>query len=298
VAFPTREVEGIIGSLLEQRSKVEFHFTMSNAPLPTSPLERALRVLETLAAEPEGMPLAGISDELGLPRSATHRLLAELTRCGYVRQLDARGDYALTTKLPAVGLSFLGASGIVDLAQPVIDRLADISGELVRLALVDGDRLTFVAKAQGARSGLRYDPDMGIDVRLSCSAGGHSWLMTLTEERIVELVSRQGFGDPKQFGPRAPTTYKALMKVLEEDRRRGFSVISEMYAPGMSAMAAPVRRRHQNAVAVITIAGPLIRLSVDRMLELGPSLLSAAGELAMASTTSPLLSRRGAASAR
>ena len=164
-----------------------------------------------------------MADELQLPRSACHRLLADLVRCGYVRQLRAQGDYALTTKLPALGLSFLGAAGIVDIAQPIIDRLAEASGELVRLALVDGDRLTFVAKAQGARSGLRYDPDMGIDVRLSCSAGGHAWLMTLSEERATELVARQGFGAPREFGPKAPTTFKALMKVLEEDRKRGFS---------------------------------------------------------------------------
>jgi IclR family acetate operon transcriptional repressor len=78
-----------------------------------------------------------------------------------------------------------------------------VSGELVRLALVDGDRLTFVAKAQGARAGLRYDPDMGIDVRLSCSAGGHAWLMTL-EERATELVARRASAAPRSTAPRRP----------------------------------------------------------------------------------------------
>ena len=257
-----------------------------------STLTRALRILETLAAHPEGLPLAELAGELELPRSACHRLLGELLACGYVRQLRQQGDYALTTKLAAVGLGYLGASGIVDLAQPVIDRMAARSGELVRLALIDGDRLTFVAKAQGARFGLRYDPDMGIDVRLSCSAGGHAWLMTLTEERATELVAKQGFGDPKTFGPKAPTTFKALMKVLEEDRRRGFSMILEMYAPGMSAMAAPVRRRNEPAIGVITVAGPLIRLTRERMLELGPELVAAASELALASSTSPLFAHR------
>ena len=214
--------------------------------VPTGTVDRTLRILEALASQPEGVPLAALADELNLPRSACHRLLADLVRCGYVRQLREMGDYTLTTRLPALGLSFLGAAGIVDIAQPIIDRLAEVSGELVRLALVDGDRLTFVAKAQGARAGLRYDPDMGIDVRLSCSAGGHAWLMTLSEERATELVARQGFGPPREYGPKAPTTFKALMKVLEEDRKRGFSLMMEMYAPGMSAMAAPVlqaRRR-------------------------------------------------------
>jgi DNA-binding IclR family transcriptional regulator len=257
-------------------------------------VERTLRILETLAAHPEGLPLAGIADDLGLPRSGCHRLLNELLRCGYVRQVREFGDYALTTKLPAVGLGFLGASGVVDVAQPIIDRLADTTGELVRLALVDGDRLTFVAKAQGARTGLRYDADMGIDVRLSCSAGGHAWLMTLSEERATELVARQGFGSPREYGPKAPTTFKALMKTLEEDRQRGFSLIVEMYAPGMSAMAAPVQRRNQPAVGVITVAGPLMRLTPQRMQQLGPALVSAAGELALASASSPLFARRAA----
>lgn len=258
---------------------------------PTGTVDRTLRILETLAAQPDGLPLAAVADELNLPRSACHRLLAELVRCGYVRQLRDMGDYTLTTRLPALGLSFLG-TGIGDLAQPILDRLAQASGELVRLALVDDDRLTFVAKAQGARAGLRYDPDMGIDVRLSCSAAGHAWLMSLSEERATELVARQGFGSPREYGPNAPTTFKALMKVLEEDRRRGFSLMVEMYAPGMSAMAAPVPGRGGDVAGVITIAGPLQRLTAARMLELGGPLVEAAGELATAASSSPLFRRR------
>src|SRR4051812_6167925 len=38
-------------------------------------LGRSLGLLEYLAARPEGMALASIADELGMPRSACHRLL-------------------------------------------------------------------------------------------------------------------------------------------------------------------------------------------------------------------------------
>ena len=117
-------------------------------------------------------------------------------------RLPQRGDYALTTKLASLGLSFLSKSGVVDIAQPIIDRLAAATEELVRLAIVDDQRLTLVAKAQGARSGLRYDPDMGIELRLSCSAAGHAWLMKLfPRKRALEAVTRQGFGEPRHFGP-------------------------------------------------------------------------------------------------
>ncbi|RTZ48029.1 IclR family transcriptional regulator [Candidimonas sp. SYP-B2681] len=255
-------------------------------------LERSLGILEHLAGRPKGLQLVTLSQELDIPRSACHRLLAELTRCGYVRQLREHGDYVLTTKLAAVGLSFLGASGIVDIAQPTIDRVAALSGELVRLAIVDEDRLTFVAKAQGAKYGLKYDPDMGIDVCLSCSSAGHSWMMTLTDERAIELVTRQGFGLPERYGPNAPTSFDALLKIVHEDRKRGFSMINEMYAPGMTAMAAPIQRKGEEAIGVITIAGPLVRLTEERMLSLGPDLVEAAKELALASSASPIFRPR------
>lgn len=254
-------------------------------------LARSFQVLEYLAARPEGMPLAAIADDLGIPRSACHRLLAELMEYGYVRQMRELGDYALTTKLAALGLSFLSGSGILDIAQPMIDRMAAISGELVRLAIVDGERLTFVAKAQGARSGLRYDPDAGTDVRLSCSSAGHAWLSTLPEDVALQIVARQGFGRPEDYGPNAPTTVKTLVDILHEARRRGYAMINEMFAPGMTAMAAPVQREGEAAIGVITVAGPLVRLTEDRMRTLAPELIAVAKELAMASGASPIFIR-------
>ncbi|MGO4329429.1 IclR family transcriptional regulator [Cupriavidus sp. 2TAF22] len=254
-------------------------------------MERTLGILEYLATQVEGTPLAAIADELDIPRSACHRLLTDLKTYGYVRQLREHGDYVLTTKLVGLGLGFLATAGIVDMAQATLDRLAETSGELVRLAIVDGDRLTWVAKAQGALKGLRYDPDMGMDTTLSCSATGHAWMLTMSDERALELVSRQGYGQPREYGPNAPTTVKALLAFIHAARERGYATINEVFAPGMTAMAAPVQRRGHPAIGVISIAGPLIRLDEKRMASLGPALLAAAAELAAASHTSPLFNR-------
>jgi IclR family acetate operon transcriptional repressor len=251
-------------------------------------LEKSLAILEFLADCPDGAPLVQIATELDQVRSGCHRTLQELIRLGYVRQLP-RGDYALTTKLASMGLSYLSRCGVVDIAQPVINRLAEATEELVRLAIVDGERLTLVAKAQGAKSGLKYDPDMGIDLRLSCSAAGHAWLMTLDEDTAIAIVTRQGLGDPRHYGPNAPTSVKALLAMLKEHRKHGYSMIQDVYAPGMSSMAAPVARPGEPTTGVIVIAGPSSRLTRERMRAFGPQLLAAAQELAHASQASPLL---------
>ncbi|HEV2676941.1 MAG TPA: IclR family transcriptional regulator [Aliidongia sp.] len=258
-------------------------------------LARSLAVLELLAEHPEGCSLSALATKANMPVSAAHRLLVELSQHGYVRQVRDHGDYMLTIKLVSLGLGFLSRAGIVDVAQPLLDQLATDSGELVRLAIVDGDDLTFVAKAQGAApGGLRYDPDMGLSVTLSCSAAGHAWLSTMAENVALEMVAKQGFGMPTDFGPNAPTSVKALLPYLRRARQQGYSTIVEVFSPGMTAMAAPVKGPNGEVRGVVTIAGPLVRLTEARMAVLGPKLIATAVEVADISSVSPLFKNKAA----
>ncbi len=254
-------------------------------------LERTLAILERLAAEVNGVSLATLADDLHMPRSAAHRLLLELTEKGYVRQSRERGDYVLTTKLVSLGLNYLKYSGVVDLCQPILDRLAESSGELVRLGVVDVDHLTWVAMSQGARNGLRYDPDMGIDAQLSCTSSGHIWLSTLDEDDAITLISRQGLGKPERFGPGAPRSLTAVMKSVRRARKEGFAITAETYAPGLSAISAVIRPPGKGAVGVLAISGPTVRLAEERLRSLAPALLEAATDIAGISAASPLFNR-------
>jgi DNA-binding IclR family transcriptional regulator len=254
-------------------------------------LERTLGILELLSEQGQGMELAAIAERLNMPKSAAHRLLADLQRYGYVRQARDQGEYLLTTKLVSLGLSYLSKTGVVDIAQPLLDRLAEQTGELVRLSVVDGGRLTWVARAQGARQGLRYDPDMGSIARLSCSSSGWAWLSTLKDDDALALIAQQGLGDPKDFGPNAPKSLKAVLKALQDARKLGFALTEETYTAGLNAIAAPVGLAGQLPMGTISVAGPSARLTRERMLAIAPDLLSCAAQLAAASGASPLLVR-------
>ena len=106
--------------------------------------------------------MSSVSTKLSLPLSATHRLLTALCEAGYIKQSREQGDYFLTMKLVSLGLGFLSNAGVVDIAQPMLDRLAEESGELVRLGVLDGESLTFVGKAQGATRGPAIRPRYGL----------------------------------------------------------------------------------------------------------------------------------------
>ncbi|WP_310633539.1 MULTISPECIES: IclR family transcriptional regulator [unclassified Paraburkholderia] len=251
-------------------------------------LERALGVLELLAKNGGRMPLATIADTLDIPRSGTHRLLAMLIEEGFVRQDEEHGEYMLAMKLVSLALIYLSTSGVFDISQPVLDRLAEASGELARLGVVENDHITFVGKAQGAKSGLRYDPDMGSNPPLHCTASGQAWLATLPDERAIELVSRQGGLGPKAHNaPRAPKTIQQFLKDLNGARQRGYGVAIETYETGMTSIAAAVRNPVTNeVVGIVSLAGPSSRLPEERLKELAPYLLEAASDMGAATLSS------------
>ncbi|MGF6507830.1 IclR family transcriptional regulator [Paraburkholderia sp. 32] len=254
-------------------------------------LQRSFRILEELSAAPEGKTLTELVGDLGLPLSATHRLLTDLIEEGLVRKNERSGEFSLTMKMPSLGLRFLSAGGVVDIAQPILERLAVTSGELVRLAIVEDEQLIYVAKAQGAKQGLRYDPEMGRPVTLSCSAAGMIWLAGKSEEDVMRLVSQQGFGTPAEFGPRAPTTFKALVPLIETAGRNGYATTQDMFLPAMSSMATTVPGSNGEVRAILIIAGPMSRLTEERMLALVPALKATSLELSEASSVSPMFRR-------
>lgn len=263
----------------------------------SSVLERSLALLELLSTRPEGMAVSAIAAALDMPPSGAHRLLNQLVQYGYVQQDGLKGDYALTMKLAALGLSFLGQSGVNEIAQPILDGLARESRELVRLSVVDGGNLVWVAVAQGATGGgLRYDPgrEQGVVAHLASSSSGLAWLSTMSDDEALMKVAVQGFALPTS-GPRAPGGPADLLARLAETRTRGFAITVDTFIPGMSAMAAPVRSGG-SALGAVSIAGPSVRFTEPRMLALGPALLAAAADMGQAARAS-IYFRRSAAGA-
>ena len=251
--------------------------------------DRAISIIELLAHQPEGMAMSEVAEQLGIPRTATHRLLHDLKDMGYVRQEREGGRFALTTKMVSLALGYLSASGVTDIAQPLLDRLAAATGELVRLAVVDGDDLVWVAKAQGARSGLRYDPDAGMTVYLPATANGLAWLACLGEERVLQLIARQGLQPQRTLGPTAPTTLSQVLERVEQTRRQGYGLVMEAYEQGTCAVAAAILRpRTGEPVGTVSIAGPSVRLTEARLRELAPLVQACARELGVASVGSPI----------
>jgi DNA-binding IclR family transcriptional regulator len=135
-------------------------------------LERCVEVVELLSAAGAPMRLTDVAQALDLPKGAAHRLLHELCTLGWVEQDGAEGPYRLALRFGLLGNRVLQASGLSDLTQPVLERLAARTRELVRLTVATGDGLVWLGSAQGARPGLVYQPAMDGTLVLHATANG------------------------------------------------------------------------------------------------------------------------------
>lgn len=104
----------------------------STAAQSTS-LLKALRALFALEDAPEGKGVSDIARELGLPKSAVHRLLVTFQAHGFVQQEPRRRHYRLGPTLARLGLRAAEQFVPREVARPYLEALAQEMGETIFL---------------------------------------------------------------------------------------------------------------------------------------------------------------------
>jgi IclR family acetate operon transcriptional repressor len=246
--------------------------------LVKSLVERCFDLITLLSENAGAMPLGEISRRLDVPKSAAHRLLTTLCDLGWAEQDPDSGFYRLSLRLAVVGQRLLVGTRIPDICQPILDRLANATEGLGRIAIVDPDGLTWIAQSQGARSGLIYQPDVMAKVPLHTTANGKAWLATLEREEALARAVASGLGRTDMGGPRAITTKQTFSAALDETQEQGWASAIEEAEPGVAAVAAVIRVGEQ-VVGTVSVAGPIHRLSPLVVPQVAEQVKSASQEL-------------------
>ncbi|ODA93303.1 hypothetical protein BFX40_10760 [Mesorhizobium sp. SEMIA 3007] len=238
-------------------------------------VERCFAVIELLATEASAMRLGEIAERLDLQKSAAHRMLNTLSEKGWVEQVPETGFYKLTLRLAILGQRFLSATHLTDVCQPVIEELAAESGELVRMAVVQSETLTWIIQVQGARNGLKYQPEMVARVRLATTANGKAYLSRLDPTDAIRIAISDSARDGER---RSIVVVEEFMEELKLTLNRGWAISREEVEIGVVAIAAAIDRGGQT-VGTVSVAGPSSRVTAERHEEIASSVMSTAAKL-------------------
>jgi IclR family acetate operon transcriptional repressor len=217
----------------------------------TQTINRAAQLLTLVIESEQPRALTELADDAALPKSTASRLLGALEREGLIQQQGQRGRFEPGPVLRR----FANRGQLVELAQPHLEVLSQASGETINLAVAG---------------------PLGVD-------------------HLAQIESRHFLGTGQWVGRRVPYDSTAVGKVLmafgaapvQDEladqlaavRRSGYATAVDELEVGLAGIAAPVLGAGDQALAALSISGPTLRLTAERIADLHPTLIDEARAL-------------------
>ncbi|WP_374346507.1 IclR family transcriptional regulator [Phenylobacterium sp.] len=251
--------------------------TESGAKSPTGTVSRVLQLLTVLADADGELSVKRASDLLGLAPPTVHRLLQLLRKEGFAECVSDSRKYVVGPQFYRVAARVAHMSTPAELAQPVMQRLADEFNETVILGLYlpEQHAVTFVARADGNQR-LRFEVDMYQALQMVWSASGKAILAYLPEA-TARAVWKGAPSIGWHGGPAKPTVGEFLAE-LELTRSRGYALSELTLHEGSRNIAAPVFGA-KGVIAGLCLTVPVSRPLPGSTEEIGQTMSAGAAEI-------------------
>ena len=234
-------------------------------------VHRSLDLLEVVAARGGTLTIGEIAAETGVPLPTAHRLLRTLVDRGYMRQTADR-RYALGFRLVPLGGS---ASSMVGAGtERVLGGLVDALGETANLAMLDGDRVAYVAQVPG-RHAMRMFTEVGRRVHPHCTAVGKALLATSSTDDVRRMLGRTGM--PRHTA-HTLTDVDSYLAQLDTVRERGYALDEGEQEVGVRCVAVALPAGALRLA--LSISGPAPRMTDELLDDAVPLLQRTAARLA------------------
>lgn len=240
-------------------------------------LLKGLATLEALAESGnQALSIAAFAAKVGLTKSNAHRTLQTLAHAGYAFKDESSGTYRTSLKLFELGMKQWAQLDVRKVAQPTMQRLAEISQETVHLSLLEQFEVLYIDKIDSPRPVRAYTV-VGGKAPAYCVATGKALLSVQSGDYLKGLVTPL-----VRHTPHTITSMSRLHKELEQVVQRGFAVNLGEWRESVGGVASPIFDVLGRPIAAIGLSGPLDRLIEEKMLTLAPHVLEAAGEISRA----------------
>jgi DNA-binding IclR family transcriptional regulator len=227
-------------------------------------VERAVRLLDALAASRQPRSLAELARTLALPRSSVHGLLATLVALGLARR-NGDAEFSLGPKALQWADAYGTRADVLRAFDAHVDRFAALGTETVMLATLDGADVVYLAYRQGSRP-LAVNFRVGGRFPAACTSSGKAMLAALPDAAVRERV---GAGPLPRLTRHGPPSVAALLRQFDGVRRQGVAIDDEETAEGMQCFGAAIRGpRGDDAMAAVAVSVIKAGLTPRRRTEL------------------------------
>jgi DNA-binding IclR family transcriptional regulator len=243
-------------------------------------VENAFRLLEEFGNVDAELGVTELADRLDLPKNTVFRLLATLEQQSYIEQCAHTERYRLGASCLRLGHAFASTRSLVRFARPVLERLAERTGESAHLAVLAAYE---VVHLDGQQPHQLVSTALRTGQRLAahCTALGKVLLAGESPASLAQLdKERVRAGKLVAHTPATITDRDKFFEHLRAVASQGWALDLEECAPGLCCVAAPVVDASGTVIAALSVSAPVFRVSETRIHdEVLPPVLAGASEL-------------------
>lgn len=228
-------------------------------PIAIQVIERAMRLLDALAAQPDPVTLKELSATTGLHASTAHRILNDLVVGRYVERVD-NGLYQLGMRLLELGSLVKGRLNVREAAISAMRSLHKLTGQTINLSVQQGDEIVYIDRAWSERSGMQVVRAIGGRAPLHLTSTGKLFLSTADARQVRAYALRTGLAGHTR---NSLTDLDRLERELALVRRHGYARDNEELELGVRCIAAGIFDDTGKLVAGLSISAPAERLQDD-----------------------------------
>lgn len=208
-----------------------------------------------------GIGATELSENIDIPKSTAFIYLKTLHECGYLT--NSNGQYRLSLKFLEKGARARRELDIYNVAKSEIDQLAENTGEVANLGVMQGGLRVLIYKSEGSEA-VYDDALTGNHTYPHWVSLGKAMLSCMSDSHVDEIVDMHGL---PQATENTIIEREALKEELDRIADRGYALEDEEHWEKIRAVAVPII--FDSAVqGAISITGPTTRFDENRIEEL------------------------------
>jgi len=223
---------------------------------------KSLNILNLFSNSRCELSISEISKKLDLGISTTYRLLGTLKYKNYIEQNPQNLKYKLGREF--LNKAFLVSNdeaNIIKKSIPYLEKLRDFTKESVSLAVLDVRDIAYIAKVDSYEV-LRTNIEIGKKFPAHKTALGKILLAYLSPEQFNRLFNKDKL---LVSAPCSNLDISEFKQYLEKVRGEGIAFDDEEATSGIRCIAAPIRDIDGEVSTAISISGPTIRFTLEKI---------------------------------
>jgi DNA-binding IclR family transcriptional regulator len=253
---------------------------------PVGVIGKVLSLLELLDRAPGGLQLKDVAERTGINKSTAYRFLSHLEGEGYLFR-DIAGNYMVGPKLTRMGQGASSQATLSKICRPVLENLRKITCETINLAVLDGSDILYIDVLETFHT-FRLVSEVGMRRPFYSTALGKAILANMEDTAgREELCSSIHF---ERTTPHTITSVAKLKKQFAMIQKQGFSLDDEEAVIGVRCLGAAFLGADGQVAGGISISGPVVRITNDRLTAFSKEICKAAREISwnLGNRASPL----------